>query len=168
VNVLRKGLDVFLEAARLVPELPFVLVGSRPGPATDRLVGRCPPNVRLLGPVSDQELRERFRRARVYAQLSRYEAFGSALGEAMSCGCVPVGTRVGGIRTLIGDAGFYVPEEDPAATAIAIRQAFNHGNAEAARNRIVTGFTLRHRQLALRATIEDLVAGGSTANPHSG
>jgi len=158
VNVRRKGLETFLEAARLVPELPFVLIGGRPNPATERLRSMAPPNLRILGRVSDGELLEEFRRARVYVQISEYEAFGSALGEAMACGCVPVGTRVGGIPTLIGDTGLYVPVHDARATAATIRTAYSSGDGTAARTRISERFSLEWRRRLLLDTIERLAA----------
>ena len=40
------------------------------------------------------------------------EGLPNALCEAMLCECVPVGTDVQGIRTAMGDAGFYVPYGD--------------------------------------------------------
>lgn len=158
-NILRKGLDVFVEAARRLPELAFVLVGGRANEATERLRQIAPPNLQILDRLSEEALREQFRRARVYAQLSRYEAFGSALGEAMACGCVPVGTRVGGIATLIGEVGYLVPEGDPEVTAAAIQQAYASGNGHNARRRILERFSLDQRRRALTEIVEGLAGG---------
>lgn len=160
-NLRRKGLETFVRSAAYLPDLPFVLVGGRVNDATARLRQVAPANVRILPQVSEAELLEQYRRARVYVQASLYEGLPNALGEAMACGCIPVGSRVAGIPTLIGDAGYYVPEEDPAATATAIRQAFDHGDAEAARSRIVSGFPLQRRERALRETIDRLVGNES-------
>ncbi len=159
VNVRRKGLDIFSATARLLPKIPFVLVGGRENAATARLKASAPPNLRILGPISDSDLLHEFQRAGVYAQLSRYEAFGSALGEAMACGCVPVGTRVGGIPTVIGETGSYVPEGDAVATARAIRDAFAHGDGLAARRRVAERFPLEKRRRTLTRVVEDLVGG---------
>ena len=155
VTVMIKGLDVFLEAARRLPDIPFVLVGGRANAATERLRDIAPRNLRILGPVADDELREQFRRARVYAQLSRSEAFGSALAEAMACGCIPVGTRVGGIATLIGEGGYFVPEGNPEATVRALQEAYRSGDGMAARRRIIEHFSLDRRRRAL----VEIVAG---------
>ncbi len=158
VNLRRKGLETFVRSAALLSELPFVLVGGRANDATDRLRRSAPPNVRILPPVSEAGLLEEYRRARVYVQVSTYEGLPNALGEAMACGCVPVGTRVAGIPTLIGDSGFYVPVEDPRATADAIRRGYDSGIAEAPRNRIVANFTIARREEALRTIIDRLLA----------
>jgi glycosyltransferase involved in cell wall biosynthesis len=158
VNVRRKGLETFLASARLLPDLPFVLVGGRPNPATERLRSIAPRNLRILGALTDDALLEEYRRARVYVQISEYEAFGSALGEAMACGCVPVGTRVGGIPTLIGDMGSYVPVHEAEATAEAIRSAHASGDGGAARARIVERFSLDRRRQALFEVIDGLAS----------
>jgi len=157
-NLRRKGLETFVAAARLLPELPFVLVGVSSGPASDRLRALAPPNVRFAPSLAVPELREEYRRARVYVQVSRYEGFPSALGEAMSCGCVPVGTRVGGIPTLIGDTGYYVEVDDIQGTAAAIQEAYESGNGDKARSRIVQNFPLERRRRALRELVEEVVA----------
>ncbi len=156
VNVRRKGIETFVQAARLLPDLPFVLVGGRTNPPTERLRSTAPPNLRIMGRLSEDELLEELRRARVYVQISEYEAFGSALGEAMACGCVPVGTQVGGIPTLIGDTGPFVPVRDVEATVAAIRLAYASGNGSAARARIVERFSLDRRRRALFDVIEGL------------
>jgi len=157
VNVRRKGLDVFVEVARRMPDLPFVLIGGRQNAATERLRLLAPTNLMIVGRVSDDDLLRHFQRARVYAQLSRYEAFGSALAEAMAAGCVPVGTRVGGIPTVLGDTGPYAAEGNPESAAAAIRRAYEEGDGRAARARIVREFSREKRANALIACIEGLV-----------
>lgn len=157
VNLRRKGLETFMAAARLLPDLPFVLVGANPGPSTDRLRALAPPNVRLVPGLSTPELLEEYRRARVYVQVSRYEGLPSALGEAMASGCIPVGTRVAGIPTLIGDTGPYVAVEDVEGTAAAIRAAYGTGDGTAARSRIVEHFSLERRRCTLRELLETVV-----------
>jgi len=159
INLHRKGLLTFLECARLLPELPFVLVGARANDATARLRKAAPSNVRILGHVSDDQLRVEFRRARVYVQASEYEGLPTALGEAMSCACVPVGTQVAGIPTLIGNTGFYVPPADPVSTADAIRRAYDMEDGESARRRIIEHFSRDRRRDALIRIVEDLANG---------
>src|SRR5207244_2068980 len=47
------------------------------------------------------------------------EGLGLTFIEASFSGCIPIGTRVGGISDVIknGETGFLVPEKDPAAIA---------------------------------------------------
>ncbi len=159
VTVRVKGLPTFIEAARRMPDIPFVLVGGQDNAATARLRALAPANLEIKGRTNDQEmLREEFRRARVYVQLSAREAFGSALGEAMACGCVPVGTKVGGIPTLIGDTGFYAEYGDIGGAVNAIRAAFTSGDGTAARRRIIEHFSLDRRRALLRQIVEGVAA----------
>jgi len=156
INLRRKGLLTFLQCARLLPAFPFVLVGARANEATARLRKAAPSNLRILGQLSDDQLREEFRRARVYVQASEYEGLPTALGEAMACGCIPIGTRVAGIPTLIGNTGFYVPPSDPVSTADAIRRAYDMENGESARRRMIEHFSTDSRRDALIRIIKDL------------
>lgn len=156
-NLRRKGLETFVRAARLLPDLPFVLVGADDSAASQRLRADAPTNVTFLPVLKEDELREQYRRARVYVQVSTYEGLPNALGEAMACGCVPVGTKVAGIPNLIGDTGSYVPPEDPEATARAIRAAYGSDAGPQARKRIEDRFSWSSRRTALRTMIEALV-----------
>jgi len=157
VNLRRKGLETFVKAARSLPDLSFVLVGATPSSATDHLREISPENVRLVPPLSVRDLLEAYRRARVYVQVSQYEGLPSALGEAMACGCVPVGTRTAGIPTLVGDTGFYVEVGDVEGTANAIRAAYKSPKGTIARDRIVERFSIERRRRALQGLVEGVV-----------
>lgn len=78
--------------------------------------------VQLLGPRSDEELREWFQQAAVFAMPSVYEGLGLSLQEAQFCGCACVATRCGGVVDLIenGDNGLLVPVGQPAPLAEAL------------------------------------------------
>lgn len=158
-NMKRKALDVYVEVARRMPDVPFVLIGARDNRATEDLAGRAPPNLRILGRLSQAELLDQYRSAKVYVQISRYEAFGSALGEAMACGCIPVGTPVGGIRHLIGDTGFYAPVGDVEGTVAAIRNALRKPDGSDARTRIQREFSLERRAASVLRVVHELIGG---------
>jgi glycosyltransferase involved in cell wall biosynthesis len=149
-NLARKGLRAFVQAARFLPDVPFVLVGGWTDRAVEQLRAIASPNVEFTGWVSDRELRARMEAAGAYVQVSYHEAFGVALAEAMLCGCVPVVTSRGSLPEVVGETGLYVPYGDPAATAEAIRSALSSpALGEAARQRIRTHFppSLRHGKL---------------------
>ena len=160
-NVRRKGLDTFVKAAALLRDLPFVLVGAGPSEATDRLRSQAPSNVRFVPPLTPPQLLSEYQRARVYVQASIYEGLPGSLGEAMACGCVPVGSRVAGIPTLIGDTGFLVPPGDVPATVQAIRSAYGATLGGAARRRIEARFAPELRREALRRILRDLIHRGA-------
>ncbi len=150
-----KGLDVLAEAARLLPEVPFTIVGVS-GAMADRLRTEVPANVMLLPPAPRPELAAHYRQASVYAHLSRSEGFPNVVCEAMLCGCVPVVSPVGAMPEIVGDAGFTVATPRPDEVAAALQQALA-APAEArekARARIATRYPIEKRQQVLLDVME--------------
>ena len=143
-----KGLDLFLAAARRLPNVSFRIVG-----VSDAFSGRLrreedvPENVAIRPPRPRNELRAIYQNTAVYAQLSRVEAFGLVVGEAMLSGCVPVVSAVGQLPELVGD-GELVHRPDPDEIAAALRRALERGAAarHAARARIVNHFSMEQRK----------------------
>jgi glycosyltransferase involved in cell wall biosynthesis len=124
--------------------------------AAQEFRGRAPPNVIIRGEVPKAELISEYQRAKIYAQLSLFEGLPNALAEAMLCECVPVGTPGSGIPTLIGDCGFYVPVQDPIATAEGIQKASRSDLGSRARARVAQEFPIERREKALCAIISEL------------
>lgn len=154
----RKGFDTFVKAAKYLPDVKFVLVGSRIDNSADRLRSIATSNVEFTGFISNEELLLRYQKAKVYCQLSRYEGLPNALCESMLCECVPVGTKYCGIPTAIGNTGFYVEYGDSGATAEAIGMALA-SDAELGRNareRIKCLFPIKRREFGLVQTINEL------------
>ena len=150
-----KGLDLLLDTARLLAGTRFVLVGVRE-PYAGRLRTQAPANLDIRGSVSREELRALYRESRVYCQPSRFEGLPNAVCEAMLCGCVPVCTDVGGMRTPVAGHGYLVPAGDPAALAGAITEAFRSPAPAGGREFIASQFTLEGRGLGLRNLIGEL------------
>jgi glycosyltransferase involved in cell wall biosynthesis len=150
-----KGIDILVEAARLEPGIPMAIVG-----VDERFVGglKAPSNIVFHPRVPRKELREWYRRAKVYCQPSRREGLPNALCEAMLCGCIPVAAGVGGIPPAIGEAGFVVPPGDPAALAAVLRKAIDAPAAtgEEARRRIIALFPLERRKSELPGLLRNL------------
>lgn len=155
---LTKGLDVFFEVARGLPDVRFLLFGRHSSDWAERLRRIAPPNLEVGGWLSREELREVLRRARVYAQLSAHESFGMTLAEAMACGCVPVVSDRGALPEVVDGAGTVVPYGDPEAAARAIRGALETGDGLLARERIVTAFPRARRRELLASVLRGLVA----------
>jgi len=156
-TIKRKGLETFVEAAKYLPNLKFVVVGPHYDNSIRKLKSIASGNVKFTGFVPDEELIKYYQKAKVYCQLSRYEGLPNALCEAMLCECVPVGTRYCGIPTAIGDTGFYVPYGDPKATAEAIKEALNADKGKEARERIKKMFPVERREKELIGIINSLV-----------
>jgi len=82
-----KGLNYLLEAEQLVKsDCVFLIAGE--GPVTEELKASCKSDrVHFLGWISDDELRQYLYAAKVFAfpSITKNEAFGVALAEAMYC-----------------------------------------------------------------------------------
>ena len=138
-----KGIDVLLRALGLLffrhPELRndlcLLVVGGALDPDDDspevekieelqRLVHqhRMEANVAFVGSMDQQRLALFYAAADVCAVPSLTESFGLVALEAMACGTPVVGTRVGGLQTLIehGESGLLVPAGDYQALAESI------------------------------------------------
>lgn len=165
-NYYRKGLKLFLEAARHAPDVPFFLVGARFGPkgddTMDRLQVVAPDNLRFTGRLSKQELTSLLSRAMVYVQASEHEAFGCSLAEAMLCECVPVVSRTTALPEVAGDCGVYLDEPSPAELAAKIRQALQQPEAGVrARRRVLEHFPLSRRREELLKSVDAVLAGAN-------
>ncbi len=154
-NLKRKGLETFVRAAKHLPDVPFVLIGSVKDGVKRHLEPILSPNVRMTGYAEDNELLEYFRRSKVYVQVSAHEGFGCSMAEAMLCECYPVVTDRGAIPEVVGDTGTYVQYEDAEATAEAIAKALEDGDGAKARERISREFPAEKRERKLVTTITE-------------
>ncbi len=139
-----KGLDRFRELAELLPDFRFIIIGA--GETSKSLFEPVPVNLVLLPPLKPSELIEYYQKASFYAQFSRSEGLPNALCEAMLYGCIPVGTRIGGIPAAIGNTGLVAGEWDAPAVAGYIVKNHNNANREACSARIKEKFDLGFRE----------------------
>jgi starch synthase len=158
VEIDHKGLDLLVEAVRLLPaerEVVLLLVGGgTDADALRRLIAEAAlDRVRFV----DEFIRDRGRLADylsacdVYAFPSRREGFPVAPVEAMACGLPIVATDVPGIKEILAGGaeggGLIIPPEDPAALANALTrllddQSFRAELGRRARRRAETAFSL--------------------------
>jgi glycosyltransferase involved in cell wall biosynthesis len=97
-----KGIDVLIEAARQLPDIPFLLAGG--GPLEKQLQTGRPSNVTLLGQVDSVAMQAHYRNARMLVLPSRtYEMCPLVIGEAMGHAIPVVASRLGGIPELVDD-----------------------------------------------------------------
>ena len=167
-NVQRKGLGVFVEAAALLPDVAFVLVGRSDGPAVDELAAAASENVTFLGHLPREALDDELRRASVYVQASRHEGFGMAVAEAMLAGCVPVVTKAGALPEVVGDAGVQVDAPTAEAVAAGVREALARDDDARlrARERVLEHFPLERRERALQAVVEAAMSSRGRTDAH--
>jgi glycosyltransferase involved in cell wall biosynthesis len=152
-----KGIDTLIEAARQLPDARFRIIGITPDSAAT-LASSLPANVELLPPIPRTELLAHYQQAKVYCQPSRREGLPNTLCEAMLCGCIPVGTRVGGIPTAIDGVGFLSESGDAAQLARNIATALDAPDdaGSAARARIMEQFHRERRERRLVELITEL------------
>ena len=190
-----KGIDVLLRALGLLfqrhPDLRsdvcLLVVGGALDPGDDapetekilelrRLVHehRMEANVAFVGSRDQEQLALYYAAADVCAVPSLTESFGLVALEAMACGTPVVGTRVGGLQTLIedGESGLLVPAGDDTALAEAIhavltdhrlRTHLSHGARERAER--FTWNRVGQRMTELYDKVLAAAAGGRGAQP---
>ncbi len=156
-NYDRKGLRLFVESARFLPDVNFLVVGPSRDNAQDKLKKTAPNNVVFTGPLYGQDLIRILSKGKVYVQASKWESFGCAVAEAMLCECVPVVSRLTALPEVVGDCGIYVERLEPQTLACAIEEALrNPSLGQRARERIIREFPLTKRRVELLQVITSL------------
>lgn len=148
-----KGLPYLIEAEKFVKsDCVFIIAGS--GPLTSQLKENCHSDrVKFVGRLSDEELVWHHQAASVFAfpSITKNEAFGVALAEAMYCYTPAVTFTIegSGVNWVSpnGITGIEVPNCDVKAYAEAIdtllsNDTMAHKYAEAAHQRVVDNFTI--------------------------
>lgn len=157
-RILIKGIDVLIETARQLPGVKFRVVGIHPADVP-ALLGDVPVNIQFIAPLPRKDLLKYYQKAKVYCQPSRHEGgFPNTLCEAMLCGCIPVGTRAGGIPAAIDHFGYLVEREDASGLGNAITEALSLPEQQGltGRDHIARSFPLHRREERLIAAIKEL------------
>jgi len=95
-----KGVDTFLDAARLLPQLKFFIAGD--GPLKKELEDIAPENVTFTGWLNQAQLSDLYREARLAVVSSTWlEPFGLAITEAMSYGLPVVASKIAGPAEIV-------------------------------------------------------------------
>lgn len=148
-----KGLPWLIEAEKAVKsECVFLIAGG--GPLTEQLKASCKSErVHFIGRLSDEELRWHHYAASVFAfpSITKNEAFGVALAEAMYCYTPAVTFTIPGSGVnwvnLNGVTGIECPNKDVTALAEAIDRILGDENlaskyAKAGHQRVTDNFTI--------------------------
>jgi glycosyltransferase involved in cell wall biosynthesis len=160
-----KGYDLLFEAAAIVadhcPELRLVLCGSGTEALIESLPARLREHTLALGDRPDAErLMHAFD---VYVLASRAEAFPNSVGEAMAASVPVIASDVGDAADIVGETGWVVPREDPAALADAMLAAAlatdREARGAAAQARVFDRYTLDRVTSAYEALYDRLIAG---------
>lgn len=111
-----------LDRAAAHLDVPVMAAGPVQGPDGE---ARSLPALRVLGQQSPEAMRYWLSQAPVYASAARYEPFGLGVLEAAQAGCALVLSDIPTFRELWAGACLFVPPEDDAAIAAAIRHLFD-------------------------------------------
>ena len=134
----RKGLRYLLEAFALLLEtrrdLRLIVVGpGQPDPICASLIEQLGRHgsgmVRLVGPVSDEDLPRYYASADVFCSpATGGESFGIVLLEAMAAGTPVVASNIAGYRDVVTHErnGLLAPPRDPGAIAAAVARIVDH------------------------------------------
>jgi len=157
-RVCLKGIDILVEAARDLPDIKFLIIGMQ-DEAMDKLKKIVPSNVELSPPIFQEELIKYYQKAKVYCQLSIREGLPNTVCEAMCCECIPIGTKALGIKTVIGDAGFYVDFGNVNETVKTIKKTMQLTDdlGKKARERIKNNFSAIQRKEKLKELFLELL-----------
>lgn len=150
-----KGIDTFIETARLLPSFKFEIVGIN-SVKLARKLGNLPTNVSVYDKVKPKELVAFYQKAKIYCQLSRSESFGVSIAEAMTFGAYPIVTGEGGMPEVIGNAGV-VTERNPQLIARLItNRILKEGvpDESTIRRQVTDHFSRQQRAESILLTIE--------------
>lgn len=101
-----KGADLILSVAERNPTLKFKIIGKVENGITP------PSNCAIVGNCTQVELESHYNDAKIILQPSITEGFPNTLGEAMACGCYPIGSRVSSIPDIISGHGLILNQRD--------------------------------------------------------
>lgn len=118
--ILRKGIQYLVEAARLLQTRNIEFLIGGPVGISDAAVKSFPANVRLLGRITRDRLRQVYRRAHIFVLPTLSDGFAITQLEAMSHGLPVVATSNCGRVVTDELDGLIVPARDGAALANAL------------------------------------------------
>ncbi len=97
-----KGVDLLLDAASRMPDVPFKVAGD--GPILAEMVARAPRNVEFVGRLDFENLVPFYRKARMLVVPSLcFELFGMVVVDAMALGIPVIASRIGGLPHVVDE-----------------------------------------------------------------
>jgi glycosyltransferase involved in cell wall biosynthesis len=111
--------------------------------------------VKLIPDIEEEEKIRYMQSCTIYLQPSRYEGFGLAIAEAMSCGAPVISSDVGAVKEVVGEAGILLEQSYPSAIADAVEhllevKELQRRLGQLARGRIVKLFPEERRRADLK------------------
>jgi glycosyltransferase involved in cell wall biosynthesis len=148
--------DLVVEVFR---DLPYELDIVGEGPLLDELRGAATPNVRFLGAVGDEQLRQLYRSAAAFVYPVD-EDFGISMAEAQACGTPVIGLASGGALDIVepGVTGWLVARQRVGDVRAAVRRAAEDPLAETLIRARALRFSEARFRSSIREVVEDVVS----------
>lgn len=141
-----KGIDIFIQLARLISDYKFKIVGVNKQKIS-HLFTDIPVNLSIVPIVNHTELQDFYKKAKFYCQFSRIESFGVAIVESISFGCIPIVTNIGAMPEIVGNATYIVPQEIEKIASVINSYTKTNDTEEAIRKeRVYTMFSFENRK----------------------
>ena len=155
---LRKGLDRFIKIAKNMPTIQFIHIGKwtdNHGRVSSKMIeyvkSISPSNIYYLGFVDKKELEKYYEESKINLQLSRHEAFGVSVVEAMRYGCIPVVSNAFALPEVVGNNGFVINNIGEAINAIKLAMLNEHHKPD---NDWLGNFSMEKRLKIFKIIIE--------------
>ena len=140
-----KGLDLFNEVAKRLPDYNFTIIGESGIKIAEHL--DLSKNIKVLGIKTKEQLREIYSDHKYYFQGSRVEGLPNSLCEAMLCECIPIGSVYFGIPYAIGNRGLTFSHSSPIQNVVKfIKEEKDQELCFKARQRIIHHFNVDIRE----------------------
>lgn len=170
LNIQRKCLYEVIEAAEILKNtqynLKFIIAG-RKGDGFEDISNiikqkKLTDTIKLIGEIDEQDKISFLQKCTIYLQPSKYEGFGLAIAEAMSCGAPVISSDAGEVKNVIGKAGVLLPYCKPDIIADSIIALINSTSkrqelSKMARKKIETDFPKSRRKDEIKKIIERIV-----------
>jgi len=169
-NTVRKCFPEVLRAIPLIrtchPRMRFVIAGYKGSdfPKLDLLAHQLGVTefVEFPGAIPREKKIELMQRCKVFLSPSRYEGFGLAILEAMSCGAPVISSPVGAVPEVVGEAGLLIDGTSPEAIAGAVNrylaeEGLRQKMSKATRLRAETVFPYSRRKEGLERAIDAIL-----------
>ncbi len=123
---MEKGIDEFVEAARMLPDIPFRVAGK----IDENYVvpSNLPKNLEFMGFISGDDLNNFYLNSKIIVIPSKwYEGFPNTILRAMLLKRPVITTNIGAMQSIIEDhkTGILVPPGDSQALMEAVRELYN-------------------------------------------